>query len=675
MTKTPCILLILLMTILGSGMFSIGQGEEATSSSPVPYSQFVKKQTFFALYFPDLAGFSKNLALSPLGDFWRDANARPWREAVVDEWKTITSKSFDPFPILKQSDSLLITVSFPETGVPYLRNLQPAIICKLQNDKVESAKEYVKNILTKWTSQNPEVFKYSITQLEDAELYTLSRLDKEFLFVAFYKNYVVLTNNRDFMQNLLTPEKSNPTWSTGFVRTFKKDTDLFIWMDFSLVLNTSLQKLRQVGGELQLIRQVIPALGIDRIQYMYASVQFQKGKVLTEAGCIFDGDRSGLFALLKPVSALPIIKTVEFPERNYGAISHVSLLENFQRAREQIRQLKGEQGEQQINMVLAMIQLMTGLNLEQDILALFGTQSAFVMKGALDGALVTQLTNPQKFDYLITTLCQRFQLRKIDFSYNGLQYFQFAGQRSRTPLFFARTQRHLVISTNQILIRQVLAKVIEYEKSPRPVEPAEEKVQPKLVARIHSPGQDLSFLTSIGDLIIAGLNRQPGILKAGGFNPLLVPDFTVLMDHSFPIETEIFAGKDFVTLRSRSPFGLGGELIPCLPAIASIVRLSLPQMQLAIKSARARACRENLMRIDAAKEQWALERLLSNGTVLPEDWLDNPNVVNPNGYLKKKPICPDGGKYKVNPIGEEPECSIGTSLDPTNPSLWHKIQP
>ncbi|MCD6384801.1 hypothetical protein J7M23_03395 [Candidatus Sumerlaeota bacterium] len=61
--------------------------------------------------------------------------------------------------------------------------------------------------------------------------------------------------------------------------------------------------------------------------------------------------------------------------------------------------------------------------------------------------------------------------------------------------------------------------------------------------------------------------------------------------------------------------------------------------------------------------------------MLPSDWLDRPDVVGPEGYIKKKPVCPAGGSYKINPIGVPPECSIGTSLDPTNPSLWHKLLP
>ena len=155
---------ISLIVIIVSVVMTQIWAQQATPSPTAPFSQFVKDQTFFTIYLPDVAHFSKNLSSTPLGDFWRDKNARPWRDAVTDEWKTITSKTFDPFPLLKQTNSLLVSVSFPYNQMPKFRNLQPAIICKLQKDKISSAKEYVKNILAKWTTQKPEAFKYSTTQ-------------------------------------------------------------------------------------------------------------------------------------------------------------------------------------------------------------------------------------------------------------------------------------------------------------------------------------------------------------------------------------------------------------------------------------------------------------------------------------------------------------------------------
>lgn len=76
---------------------------------------------------------------------------------------------------------------------------------------------------------------------------------------------------------------------------------------------------------------------------------------------------------------------------------------------------------------------------------------------------------------------------------------------------------------------------------------------------------------------------------------------------------------------------------------------------------KARTCQENLAKLDGAKEQWALEfRVANNTTVTLQNLLDPNKSGMPNqGYLKRKPICPAGGEYKLNNIGTDPECSLG----------------
>jgi len=67
---------------------------------------------------------------------------------------------------------------------------------------------------------------------------------------------------------------------------------------------------------------------------------------------------------------------------------------------------------------------------------------------------------------------------------------------------------------------------------------------------------------------------------------------------------------------------------------------------------RRNACINNLRMIDAAKEQWAMANHSKDG-----------DVVDINGILEyvkgqKLPVCPCGGTYKVNAVGQYPECSV-----------------
>jgi hypothetical protein len=64
------------------------------------------------------------------------------------------------------------------------------------------------------------------------------------------------------------------------------------------------------------------------------------------------------------------------------------------------------------------------------------------------------------------------------------------------------------------------------------------------------------------------------------------------------------------------------------------------------------ACINNLRQLDAAKQQWALERQKTPGAMI------NPAEVLT--YIKggQMPVCPAGGVYSWNAVGTAPTCSV-----------------
>jgi hypothetical protein len=64
-------------------------------------------------------------------------------------------------------------------------------------------------------------------------------------------------------------------------------------------------------------------------------------------------------------------------------------------------------------------------------------------------------------------------------------------------------------------------------------------------------------------------------------------------------------------------------------------------------------CINNLRIIDAAKEQYALEKGLADGDAIAEPGA--LEVYLPGGAL---PTCPAGGKYSINAVGKPPTCSV-----------------
>jgi len=64
------------------------------------------------------------------------------------------------------------------------------------------------------------------------------------------------------------------------------------------------------------------------------------------------------------------------------------------------------------------------------------------------------------------------------------------------------------------------------------------------------------------------------------------------------------------------------------------------------------ACLANLRLFDTAKEALGMRRQMPNGSVIKEEDLS----VTIKGGMQAL-LCPDGGRYRINPLGEDPECS------------------
>lgn len=86
-----------------------------------------------------------------------------------------------------------------------------------------------------------------------------------------------------------------------------------------------------------------------------------------------------------------------------------------------------------------------------------------------------------------------------------------------------------------------------------------------------------------------------------------------------------------------------------------LAQLQTENQQIANAQAEAQqrnACINNLRQIDAAKQQWALEK---NKTTEAVPTTQDLLPYFPDGNF---PVCPAGGAYSINAVGELPSCSI-----------------
>ena len=89
--------------------------------------------------------------------------------------------------------------------------------------------------------------------------------------------------------------------------------------------------------------------------------------------------------------------------------------------------------------------------------------------------------------------------------------------------------------------------------------------------------------------------------------------------------------------------------------IPLMLGIAIPNFVRARDMAQTNVCINNLRQIDAAKQQWVLEKGKKNGDVVTEADIKLYIKLDANGDLPK---CPAGGKYTIGKVGEAPTCSI-----------------
>lgn len=95
------------------------------------------------------------------------------------------------------------------------------------------------------------------------------------------------------------------------------------------------------------------------------------------------------------------------------------------------------------------------------------------------------------------------------------------------------------------------------------------------------------------------------------------------------------------------------EIMIVVAIIGLLAAIAIPNFVKARQTAQTNACINNLRIIDAAKQQWALEKGKKSDDTPTEE--DLQPYIGRNG---KFPKCPQGGTYTIGSVGESPTCSI-----------------
>jgi len=93
------------------------------------------------------------------------------------------------------------------------------------------------------------------------------------------------------------------------------------------------------------------------------------------------------------------------------------------------------------------------------------------------------------------------------------------------------------------------------------------------------------------------------------------------------------------------------EIMIVVMIIAMLLGIAMPNFYRARERSRQKACQANLVHIEAAKEEFAMDQGLPDGAPVSMSDLC-PAYINAPGGLH----CPAGGNYTVNPVGTPPTC-------------------
>ncbi len=176
----------------------------------------------------------------------------------------------------------------------------------------------------------------------------------------------------------------------------------------------------------------------------------------------------------------------------------------------------------------------------------------------------------------------------------------------------------------------------------------------------------LKLALGIGCLLAAPLPAILGVLalldlsRLEPFRAFSIASFSAILATGL-----IYAGGLLIARRNL-PISRSARirLLLYFSGIGILVVVALPNFIKARSTSSINACINNLRQIDAAANEFALEKNLKTG-----DKINFPDDLTP--YIKinsagKIPSCPQGGVYSIKRVGDTPTCSLGTTVTPAH---------
>jgi hypothetical protein len=119
---------------------------------------------------------------------------------------------------------------------------------------------------------------------------------------------------------------------------------------------------------------------------------------------------------------------------------------------------------------------------------------------------------------------------------------------------------------------------------------------------------------------------------------------------AFAYSVGINTPEGCLTVGNGSQSYANAVLLPGVAVVGALSAIAIPNFIKARTISQQNACINNLRQIDAAKQQWALEK--------GKQATDVPTWDDIQPYIGRILHCPAGGTYTINAVGERPTCSV-----------------
>jgi prepilin-type N-terminal cleavage/methylation domain-containing protein len=95
------------------------------------------------------------------------------------------------------------------------------------------------------------------------------------------------------------------------------------------------------------------------------------------------------------------------------------------------------------------------------------------------------------------------------------------------------------------------------------------------------------------------------------------------------------------------------EIMIVVAIIGMLAGVAIPSLVKSRKTAQRQACISNMRSMQGVKANWALDMKKGDNDTPPDG-----DIFGNGKYLDKKPECPAGGTYAVNPVSQNPTCTV-----------------